>query len=175
MISFSNKHISFAGIADSAAITRLLNSAYRGEESKKGWTTEAHLIAGPTRSDETEIIQLLNTAVFLKYTDEKGRLTGCVNLQQHGQRIYLGMFSVSPELQGGGIGKSILGAAEEYALAQQCSSIYMTVIALREELVAWYMRHGYRDTGERKILKEESHNGHHLQELEMLVLEKQIN
>lgn len=171
---FTNPHIHLAIPADSTAITTLLNSAYRGEESRKGWTTEADLIPGETRSNAGEIESLIwrEDSAFLKYINDEQQLIGCVNLQQHGHKIYLGMFSVSPQLQGGGIGKAILGAAEEYALERRCTHIYMTVIALRKELVAWYMRHGYRDTGERKKLIEEE--GTQRLELEMLVLEKEL-
>jgi len=84
------------------------------------------------------------------------------------------MFSVNPELQGGGIGKKLLHAAEEYASHVGCSIIYMTVITAREELINWYMRHGYVDTGERKPFEEDGVTGKHLQQLEFMVLEKRL-
>ncbi|MBL0358666.1 MAG: GNAT family N-acetyltransferase [Chitinophagaceae bacterium] len=176
MCNFSDPAISTATVKDVTAIKDLLNSAYRGESSKKGWTTEAHLIAGDTRSDETNVLHHLQQpgSVFLKHTQPDGKITGSVNLQQHGHKIYLGMFSVSPAVQGGGIGKQLLLAAEEYAKQLHCNTIYMTVISLRTELIHWYMRHGYKDTGERKPFREDRLTGKHLQQLEFMVLEKNI-
>jgi ribosomal protein S18 acetylase RimI-like enzyme len=173
-VSFSNPCISLATTADIPAIKDLLNNAYRGEASKQGWTTEAELIAGDTRTDENILQEVMSQpgSVLLKYFNEEQQIIGCVNLQQHGDRIYLGMFSVLPKLQGGGIGKKLLHAAEEYTRHLHCTSVYMTVISVRTELINWYMRHGYVDTGERKPFNEDGITGKHLRTLEFMVLEK---
>lgn len=173
---FTDENIAIAVVDDAVPITVLLNSAYRGESSKQGWTTEAHLIDGTVRStaeDVTDVIQKTGS-VLLKYTDAANIIIGCVNLQLHGEKLYLGMFSVSPLLQGGGIGKKLLQAAEEYAQHIQCSIIYMTVITLRTELINWYQRHGYKDTGQRMPFNDDGKAGTHLQALEFMVLEKII-
>src|SRR4051812_3605004 len=106
MHTFSNHNISIATVADIPALNHLLNSAYRGETSKQGWTTEAHLIAGETRTDEANLKQIMEQegSVFLKYTTGEQQIIGCVNLQQNGNKLYLGMLSVEPQLQGGGTG-----------------------------------------------------------------------
>lgn len=173
---FSNPNISVAGIADIPAIKKLLNNAYRGETSKQGWTTEAHLIGGEIRTDDLNIKQVMQQkgSIFLKYTNEKKEIIGCVNLQQHENKLYLGMFSVMPSLQGRGIGKQILQASEEYAKHLNCISIFMSVISLRSELIDWYKRHGYRDTGQRKEFIEDSLTGKHLRPLEFMVMEKYV-
>ncbi|MES2848439.1 MAG: GNAT family N-acetyltransferase [Bacteroidota bacterium] len=173
---FSDQCITIATETDIPELVALLNSAYRGEESKKGWTSEAHLIAGEVRTDEASVKEILQRpgSVMLKYTDAEKGLTGCVNLQQHQNKIYLGMFSVHPVLQGGGTGKKLLIAAEEYAKGIGCNCIYMTVITVREELINWYKRHGYVDTGERKPFEEDGVTGKHLQQLEFMVLEKNL-
>ncbi len=173
---FSNLHITIASAADIAALKDLLNSAYRGEVSKQGWTTEANIIAGNVRADENLLQQVMlqQGSVILKYTDDEQKIIACVNLQQHGNKIYLGMFSVSPQLQGGGIGKKLLLAAEEYAKHLQCRAIYMSVITVRSELINWYKRHGYTDTGERKPFEEDNVTGKHLQPLQFMTLEKEI-
>jgi ribosomal protein S18 acetylase RimI-like enzyme len=173
---FSDNRISGAINADIPSLVGLLNSAYRGEDSKNGWTTEAHLIAGNVRTDAAAVEEVIkkDNSVILKYSDEAGTIIGCVNLQQHGNKVYLGMFAVSPLLQGGGVGKKLLLAAEEYALQINCPVIYMTVISVRTELIDWYKRHGYEDKGERKSFEEDGLTGKHLQQLEFLVLEKTI-
>ena len=174
MTPFSNKHITLATAADIPAITALLNNAYGGKSSEQGWTTESHLIAGEVRVDEAglEEVMLKEGSSLLKYTNDQNQVIGCVNLQQQGSRIYLGMLSVSPLLQGGGIGKQLLQASEEWAIHHNCTSIYMTVITVRTELIRWYQRHGYHDTGERKPFVEDGISGKHLRPLEFMVLEK---
>lgn len=176
MYTFSNQHIAIATTADITAVKDLLNSAYRGEISRQGWTTEAHLIAGDTRTDNANLKQVMEQqgSIILKYTNVEQQLIGCVNLQQHGNKLYLSMFSVSPQLQGGGIGKQLLQAAEEYARHLHSTSIFMSVISVRTELIQWYQRHGYKDTGERKFFKEDDLTGKHLEPLEFMIMEKEI-
>ncbi len=177
MYMFSNPSIKAATISDAPHLAHLLNKAYRGESSKQGWTTEANLIAGNTRTDDENVRQLMQQpdSIFLKYFSSTGEITGCVNLQKHGEKLYLGMLSVEPHLQGFGIGKHLLRAAEEYALSQNCTSIYMTVITARTELIEWYSRFGYVDTGTRKDFKEDALTGKPLQQLEFMVLEKHLH
>jgi ribosomal protein S18 acetylase RimI-like enzyme len=174
---FSNPAVSLATTDDIPAIKDLLNSAYRGKVSKQGWTTEADLIAGDVRTDEKTLQEVILKpgSVMLKYINADRKVIGCVNLQQHSSRMYLGMFSVSPQLQGAGIGKQLLKASEEYAQHLHCSAIYMTVISVRDELIGWYKRHGYVDTGERKPFEEDGITGKHLRKLEFMVLEKELN
>jgi ribosomal protein S18 acetylase RimI-like enzyme len=174
--NFSNKNIQLATIKDSEAIVALLNSAYRGEESKKGWTSEANLISGETRTNLATVELLIKEekSVFLKYTNANFELCGCVNLQIKTNRIYLGMFSVNPNLQGFGIGRAILGAAEEYAFSMNINTIFMSVISVRTELINWYERNGYKKTGEIIPFEEDAVSGKHLQKLEFIILEKNL-
>ncbi len=172
---FTQEEISFAVEADIHLLTKLLNNAYRGDVSRQGWTTEAELIGGETRTVEEEVRQLIlqPDSVFLKYT--AGNMLGCVNLQQQGDRLYLGMLSVRPDQQNAGIGKKLLQASDEYARSLGCRSVYMTVISARKELIAWYVRHGFEDTGIRKPFIEDAVSGRHLQPLEFAVLEKVLD
>jgi len=173
---FSNERIAIATTQDVSYLNILLNEAYRGKSSKQGWTTEAHLIAGETRTNESMVQQVIEKpgSVILKYINNDKVITGCINLQQHEDKLYLGMLAVHPGLQGGGVGKELLKASEEYARSIQCSAIYMTVISLRTELINWYVRHGYKDTGKRKQFDEDGVTGKHLQPLEFIVLEKNV-
>jgi ribosomal protein S18 acetylase RimI-like enzyme len=167
--------ISKAHIADAEAIATLVNSAYRGDYAKKGWTTEADLIDG-TRTDAAALSELLKQpeTTILKY-EMDDKIVGCVELKKDKGKIYLGMLTVEPSIQGGGIGKQMLAAAEEHAREQGCPSVFMTVITVRKELVDWYKRHGYVDTGERKpFLFNDPRFGQPKQKLEFLVLEKKV-
>jgi ribosomal protein S18 acetylase RimI-like enzyme len=113
-------------------------------------------------------------SVMLTYRESGRGMIGCVNLQEKEGRVYLGMFSVSPSLQGAGIGKCLMVAAEEYARLVGARSIYMMVISARTELIAWYERRGYRDTGERVPFPEDGRTGKHTRALEFMVLEKAV-
>ncbi|MBX9785164.1 MAG: GNAT family N-acetyltransferase [Chitinophagaceae bacterium] len=168
--------ITKATLADTPQLVTLLNSAYRGEASTQGWTTEAHLIAGDVRSTDTSVNEVLLEpgSVILKCVNDAHEIAGTVNLQKHHHKLYLGMFAVAPAMQGGGIGKRLLEAAEVHAKEVGCSTIYMTVVSVRTELIDWYKRHGYIDTGERKPFHEDGVTGRHLQPLEFAVLEKTI-
>lgn len=143
--------VSKATVADIPELNVLVNSAYRGDSSKKGWTTEADLLGG-IRTDDESLTGLLGkeNSVMLVHRNDAGKIIGCVNLQRHSDKIYLGMLTVNPALQGGGVGKILLKASEDYARETGCAKIYMTVISIRTELINWYKRHGYIDTGERK-------------------------
>src|ERR1700755_2615416 len=87
---------------------------------------------------------------MLKFTGDSGIIEGCVFLEKKGAKLYLGMLTVSPEIQARGIGKQLLQAATDFARQQHCTAIFMTVISVRDTLIAWYERHGYKKTGETK-------------------------
>lgn len=160
---------------DAAALSQLVNSAYRGDSSRKGWTTEADLLDG-SRTDARAIEDLIarEGTVLLKYT-EGDSILGCVELNQQGSQLYLGMLTVKPDLQGKGIGKKLLVAAEAEARMRNCSKIFMTVISVRQELIDWYIRHGYHDTGKRKPFQvPDSRWGIPKTKLEFAVLEKEL-
>lgn len=168
--------VSIAQLKDISALVTLIDSAYRGERSKQGWTSEADLFIGNKRTDEETITKLIKKpgAVFLEYTNDSGIMEGCVFLHKKETRLYLGMFSVSPSAQGKGIGKRLLYAADEYAKKQQCSLIYMTVITVRQDLIAWYEKNGYQRTGKVLPFPVDERFGIPTQPLEMMVLEKQV-
>lgn len=137
---------------DAEQMTTLINSAYRGECSRKGWTTEANLLEG-RRTDIEEILALCaddNSMFILCKTGSE--LQGSVHLQNTDEGVHIGMLAVSPTLQGRGIGKALLQAAE--IAAQQTWSVnrfVMSVISCRQELIAFYERRGYRRTGINKV------------------------
>lgn len=137
-------------LEDIPLINKLVNSAYRGDSSRQGWTTEADLLDG-TRTDENAIKEFFEEegSTILKFVSE-GKIIGCVRLLKHGSQLYLGMFAVDPTVQNAGIGKKILLAAEDEARKQNCKSIDMTVISERKELIDWYKRNGYIEVGEKK-------------------------
>jgi len=170
-----NYQITPASAEDVPVLNRLVNSAYRGESSRKGWATEADLIDG-TRIDEAAMLDLIqdrNTTI-LKYV-ENNEILGCVELRIENESLYLGMLTVNPDLQAKGIGKILMHAGEDFGRKNNCKKVKMTVVSVRDKLIAWYERHGYSLTGERKPFKmPDERFGIPRQPLEFVVMEKKL-
>jgi ribosomal protein S18 acetylase RimI-like enzyme len=139
-----------ATLDDVLTLEILINSGYRGETSKLGWTTEAHLLKDKRiTSNELAKIIINNDNTILKYTENE-QLIGTVLLVNKTTELYLGMLTVLPQIQNKGIGKRLLQEAEIHALSLGLPKIVMTVISIRTELIEWYNRNGYTDTGKRE-------------------------
>jgi GNAT superfamily N-acetyltransferase len=139
-----------ARAADVPALVALVNAAYRGTPSRRGWTSEEHLLAGTrvAAADISELLAAPDGAMLL--IRGQSALNGCVHLKKtDADTVYLSLLSVRPAMQSSQLGRSLLAAAERYAREQFAAKrIEMTVIEQREELLAWYERRGYTRTGE---------------------------
>jgi GNAT superfamily N-acetyltransferase len=138
-----------ATVDDVAAVVALVESAYRGDASRVGWTTEADLLDGQ-RTDAEAVRAIVDAADRLVLLAFDGNdLRGCCELRRRdGGSAYFGMFAVTPSQQGAGIGKVILTEAERTARdLWDATRMEMTVLIQREDLIAWYERRGYRRTG----------------------------
>jgi ribosomal protein S18 acetylase RimI-like enzyme len=169
-------NVSRAEAADIPELVSLINSAYRGAGSKKGWTTEADLITGEIRTHEADLTDQLNQqgALMIKCTDINQAITGCVYLKKKGEKLFLGMLTVSPTQQRSGIGKILLQFAEKHARQIRCQYIQMYVINLRTELIAWYEKHGYSITGKSKPFPSEAGFGMPTKPLVLIELQKKL-
>ena len=167
--------ITKATFEDVSTLNQLINSAYRGESSKKGWTTEANILEGK-RTTEAELIEIIqdNKNTILKFT-KNNEILGCVLLVEKKSQLYLGMLTVVPDLQNSGIGKKLMEQAEIQALKLGLSKVVMTVISVREELISWYKGKGYVDTGVREPFPtSDVYTNISDKPLEFIVLEKKI-
>ncbi|MBS1500462.1 MAG: GNAT family N-acetyltransferase [Bacteroidetes bacterium] len=165
-----------ASLTDAPELNALINSAYRGESAKKGWTNEAHLLDG-IRINEPTIAEYIRDpkTVILKYTNAEDQIIGCVYLKtEKNRRMYLGMLTVSPALQANGIGRQLLRAAEIWAVRSNCRIVYMTVITTRTELLKWYARRGYRNTGRIVPFPVDTKFGIPKEPIELVILEKNV-
>jgi len=135
--------------ADAARIVPLIESAYRGDSSRQGWTTEADLLDGQ-RTDEADVLAAItNDGSRMLLAEDGEELLACCTVQDRGAHAYFGMFAVSPKAQGGGLGRRLLAVAEQLARDELgLSTMQMTVIRQRADLIAWYVRRGYVQTGE---------------------------
>ncbi len=134
--------------ADVDALVELIESAYRGESSRTGWTTEADILHGQ-RTDREAVLEVVEAPDSRLLTVEReGRIVACCQLEHRGEHAYFGMFAVSPALQGAGLGRTVIAEAERQAReGWDVTEMHMTVITVREDLIAWYERRGYRRTG----------------------------
>jgi ribosomal protein S18 acetylase RimI-like enzyme len=136
--------------SDLPSIVAIMNSAFRGTEGVRGWSVEADYIAG-VRTDESLLSEeIAGGARYLLVKDDlTSTLRGCVSLQEiSSEKWHLGSLTVGPALQNTGLGRRLLNAAEEYAALHGARSIEMTVVNVRDALISWYERRGYRRTGE---------------------------
>jgi ribosomal protein S18 acetylase RimI-like enzyme len=155
-------HYRYARPEDAEAIVALVQSAYRGESSRAGWTTEADLLDGQ-RTDRQDVLQAMaepGSRIVLAHPAEEASardpaprkerpLVGSVLVQQDSAGVaHIGMFAVRPTLQSRGVGRALLGEAERVARQELgATRAEMTVIEQRLDILAWYERRGYRPTG----------------------------
>lgn len=134
--------------SDVEGLVALIESAYRGDSSRAGWTTEADILEGQ-RTDPEGVRAVVESPDSRLLTVERdGVLVACCQMEHRGDHAYFGMFAVSPALQGDGLGKLIIAEAERTARATWgVTEMHMTVISVREDLIAWYERRGYSRTG----------------------------
>jgi N-acetylglutamate synthase-like GNAT family acetyltransferase len=139
-----------ARASDAEAIAELVESAYRGELSKQGWTTEADLLDGQ-RTDAKAVLELIGAArseIWLAYNETI--LLACAHIEMQSDGCHFGMFAVRPTLQASGVGKALLAHCEASAKANfAAEQMLLSVIWTRESLMQFYQRRGYQLNGEK--------------------------
>ena len=154
-------HFHKAELSDAQAIAALINSAYRGETSRAGWTTEADILDG-VRTTTQEIASLIkreDAFILVGVLRDQIVATICCERQDaYGRNIaHLGMIAVKPTLQNKGYGTTMIQAAEAMTAREwRVVGFHMAVITLREELIAFYERLGFARSGEFKNFPENS-------------------
>jgi ribosomal protein S18 acetylase RimI-like enzyme len=129
-------------------VVALVESAYRGDASRAGWTTEADFLDGRRTGSDDVLAQIERPQSRILLAEQDGALLACAHVAVEDGTGYFGMFSVRPNLQNAGVGKTVLAEAERIAREEwMLAAMRMTVIDIRDELIAWYERRGYRRTG----------------------------
>jgi len=165
-----------ATLADVPAVVSLVNRAYRSDAAQAGWTTEGHLLAG-ARIDADALRELLaapEAVLLVASPTPLGPPNGCVYLEKQADVLNLSLLAVAPEAQAHGLGRHLLQAAEAHARARGCTTIKMSVLSVRAELLAWYERQGYRRTGASEPFPNTTRFGQPQQPLTLLALEKGV-
>lgn len=139
-----------ATLDDVERLQPFVHAAYRGDSARRGWTHEADLLDGQRTDVEALRAMIEDPAYVILLAEADGALTGCVSVTDKGDGLaYLGMLSVDPDLQGNGLGRRLIRAAETEAVERfGAHTMEMTVIVQRRELIDWYVRCGYAETGE---------------------------
>ena len=160
---------------DSKIINQLMNKAFRGDSARRGWTHEADYLGGVRTTEEVvknTINEAKGTYFLVKIECE---IVACVYYEKQDSKMYLGSLTVDPDMQAKGIGKAIMTHAEQYCKYLDCTIISMSVVSRRTELIAWYERQGYFNTGIIKPFPMDDRNfGEPLEFLEFIIMEKEI-
>jgi ribosomal protein S18 acetylase RimI-like enzyme len=166
--------------ADLDDILTLVNAAYRGIGAKAGWTSEHGIVSG-TRVDAASIESLLaqqRTVILIMRRERAVLPVGCIVVQlDDDATCELSMFAIHPDEQANGLGRTLLTAAETYAYRNGMRLAELTVVHVRDTLIAWYERQGYRRTGATKAFPYEDPSlGQPLRsDLHFVVLEKTLS
>jgi len=147
----ANINFPLASFEQAGKIAALVNSVYRGENSKRGWTTEAGLLDGIRITEEkvTDILSIENNVIILAIAGNN--IIGCVHLEKKGEYCWLGLLSVDVNYQTYGVGRKLIQNCETFAKEKFCcDEMKMKVIGIRTELIDYYKRRGYQLTGERQ-------------------------
>ena len=166
-----------AGAEDVPALVALIESAYRGDSSRAGWTTEADLLEGRRTDPEAVTAVLQGEHSRMVVIESSGTLLACCQLEDRRGHAYFGMFAVRPTLQGGGLGRQVLAEAERLAREEWgADELHLTVITAREDLIAWYLRRGFARTGRKSAFPygEERFGRPKRDDLAFVVLEKPL-
>jgi ribosomal protein S18 acetylase RimI-like enzyme len=136
--------------SDAGNLVELIKSAYRGDASRSGWTSEADFVEGD-RIDTDQVLSVIDSDDSCFLTLERaGEIVGCCHIQDRGEgTTYFGTFSVRPTLQGKGFGDRLLGEAErEASVAYAATELEIAVLGQQERLIEWYERRAFRRTGD---------------------------
>lgn len=137
-----------ATAGDCDAVARLVNAAYRPEPGGEGWTHESRLVAGD-RTSAAQVEDLLTHSVILLGI-HGSQIVACIQIASKDTDAHIGLLAVSPEIQRAGVGKAMLTHAEAYAESSLgAQQFIVVVVAVRVELIQFYCRRGYQDTGHR--------------------------
>ena len=134
--------------SDANDIATLVNRAYRPIASARGWTHEAHLVAGDRISPE-QVRALLHARPVILVLCRDSIIVACVHVHGDAFAVWIGLLATEPSLQSRGLGKRMLQHAEDFAVGHfKAIVVRMTVLVARTELIAFYERRGYVRTGQ---------------------------
>lgn len=136
--------------ADLGPLGEMIEHCYRGDHARMGWTHEADMLSGRRLDDGELAAMFANPDIAIFVARQGSDIVGCVAVTDRPpDTAYIGMLSVDPPFQSSGLGGRLLATAERLGAALGAARLEMTVIDRRPELIAWYRRQGWHDSGER--------------------------
>jgi GNAT superfamily N-acetyltransferase len=136
MASTSHYKLRHATPPDVEAIVSLVNRAF---------AIESFFKTGD-RIDEAQIRVMMQHGPFLLLTNNEA-LTACVYIELRGERVYIGLLAVDPAQQKSGIGRRMMGEAEDFGRRAGCKFADIRVVNVRPELPLIYHKLGYVESG----------------------------
>lgn len=135
--------------ADAPAVRALIESGYRGDSARKGWSHEADLLGGDRTTPEEVAAMIAAPEKRVLLAEQDGALVGTVTITDLGGGLaYMGLLCIDPERQAGGLGRTLVREVEQLAASEfGATRMELIVVDAREELIAWYERRGYSRTG----------------------------
>ena len=129
--------IRIATSGDAPQITAVINAAFR--------IAEGFFVDG-NRITQAEVEESLAKGAFL-LAETNGKVNGCVYVEPRGERSYLGLLSVDPTCQQGGLGSLLMTEAEKYCRERGSHRMDIVIVSLRDELPSFYQKRGYVESG----------------------------
>jgi ribosomal protein S18 acetylase RimI-like enzyme len=139
-----------ATLDDATQLQAMVQSAFRAEDSRKDWTADMKLGAS-FRIDVEEITTQITKpdGAILVATDNSTLVASIEVSKRSADLARLSMLAVDEHHQRGGIGRRVLAYAEDYCQRTWgVKKLGLNALSTRRELILWYIRHGYRKTGE---------------------------
>ncbi|KAJ5542599.1 hypothetical protein N7535_005021 [Penicillium sp. DV-2018c] len=137
--------------ADASQLQQLIECAFRAVDSREGWTDDLGL-SSSFRIDLQEVLAMINKPdiVMLMATNDEKKLVGSIGTaKRDANHARLFMLAVDPSQQHSGIGRQVLAYAEDYCRQTWgVSTLCLNALSNRLQLITWYSRHGYEETGE---------------------------
>ncbi|KAL7628387.1 hypothetical protein AAE478_002589 [Parahypoxylon ruwenzoriense] len=147
----SNLQFRIATLDDAACLQELVQSAFRSEDSRPNWTADMDL-SSRFRVDVEKVIAQISKpdGAILIATDSSGIPIASVEISKRGaDLVRLSMLAVDHRRQRGGIGRRLLAYTEDYSRRTWgVKKAGLNALSTRQELILWYLRCGYRKTGE---------------------------
>ena len=158
-------------------VVELVNVAFRGSV---GWAVEFKVVDGARISLamlQADLAKKPEALQLVSRDEVDGGLLGSVWIEPLGGGVwYLGLLCVRPDAQTQQMGRRMMAATEELVKARGGRRMRISVMTVRDTLMAWYERRGYVKTGERKPFPygDESVGRPLRDDLEFAVLEKEL-
>lgn len=139
-----------ATIDDAPQVQQLVQAAFRAPDGREGWTADMEL-GNRFRIEVEQVAATITRADgVVLMTTVAGNLVASVEVVKRSDgHARLSMLSVDQRYQSNGLGRQVLEYAEDYCRRTwSATAMELNALSTRQNLISWYQRRGYRETGE---------------------------